>query len=47
VAGYLKPELTIEALDRQAQTQSDTQAAEAMQEAKRKLFTTFQHRRKA
>jgi hypothetical protein len=36
--GYLKPDLTIDQLDRIAGTKSDTQAAVAMQEAKRKLF---------
>ena len=47
VAGYLKAELTIAALDRQAQRQSDTAAAEQMQAAKRKLFASFHHRRSA
>ena len=44
VAGYLKPELTIEALDRVAATISDTRAAAQMQEAKRKLFASFRKR---
>jgi hypothetical protein len=47
VAGYLKPEITIEDLDRAARAQSDTAAAETMQTAKRKLFTSFHHRRSA
>jgi transposase InsO family protein len=42
VASHLKAELTIAMLDQQAQAKSDTQAAEDMQEAKRKLFGTFQ-----
>jgi transposase InsO family protein len=44
VAGYLKPELTIEALDRVAAAISDTRAAAQMQEAKRKLFASFRKR---
>lgn len=44
VAGYLKPELTIEALDRVAATISDTRAAAQMQDAKRKLFASFRRR---
>jgi transposase InsO family protein len=47
VAGYLKPELTIEALDQVARAQSDTAAAETMQAAKRKLFANFHQRRSA
>src|ERR1700683_2970027 len=47
VAGYLKPELTIEALDRASRFQSDTVAAETMQAAKRKLFASFHQRRSA
>ena len=42
VASYLKPALTIAMLDQQAQAKTDTQAAETMQEAKRKLFGSFQ-----
>jgi len=41
VASHLKSELTIAQLDQQAQAKSDTQAAEEMQEAKRKLFGSF------
>jgi len=44
VASHLKAELTIAKLDQQAQAKSDTQAAEQMQEAKRKLFASFQGR---
>ena len=47
VAGYLKAEWTIAALDQQARRQSDTEAAEQMQVAKRKLFASFHHRRSA
>ena len=47
VAGYLKSEWTIAALDQQARRQSDTEAAEQMQVAKRKLFASFHHRRSA
>jgi IS30 family transposase len=47
VAGYLKPELTLEALDQVARASSDTAAAEAMQAAKRKLFASFHQRRSA
>jgi transposase InsO family protein len=44
VASHLKAELTIAKLDQKAQAESDTQAAEQMQEAKRKLFASFQGR---
>ena len=44
LAGYLKPELTLEALDQVARASSDTAAAEAMQAAKRKLFASFHQR---
>lgn len=37
----LKPEFSIEMLDRTARQQSDTEAARSMQEAKRKLFLTL------
>ena len=47
LAGYLKPELTLEALDQMARASSDTAAAEAMQAAKRKLFASFHQRRSA
>jgi hypothetical protein len=42
VASHLKAEVTIAMLDQQAQAKSDTQAAEEMQAAKRKLFSSFQ-----
>jgi transposase InsO family protein len=44
---YLKPQITLAELDRFAQTQSDTEAALAMQRAKRKLFQTFRPKRTA
>jgi len=43
----LKPDVTIEELDRQARVKTDTQAALEMQEAKRKLFAGFHDRRSA
>jgi transposase InsO family protein len=42
VASHLKAEVTIAMLDQQAQAKTDTQAAVEMQEAKRKLFGSFQ-----
>jgi transposase InsO family protein len=47
VARHLKAELTIAMLDQQARAKSDTQAAEEMQEAKCKLFGSFQARSQA
>ncbi len=47
IAGHLKPEVTIQDLDRQARAKTDTEAASEMQEAKRKLFASFQRRRSA
>jgi transposase InsO family protein len=47
VARHLKAEWTIAQLDQLAQAKSDTQAAEEMQQAKRKLFASFQERRTA
>jgi transposase InsO family protein len=47
IARYLKPELTIAALDHRAREQSDTAAATAMQTARRILFQNFERRRKA
>jgi hypothetical protein len=44
VASYLRAEVTIAMLDQQAQAKSDTQAAEEMQEAKCRLFASFQER---
>jgi len=47
IAGYLKPEVTIEELERQARAKTDTAAAAEMQRAKAKLFASFQQRRSA
>src|SRR5450755_744441 len=44
---HLRPHLTLAELDRFVQTQSDTEAALAMQRAKRKLFQGFQRQRTA
>jgi transposase InsO family protein len=45
VAGYLRDDITLEELERQAGRQSDTGAAIKMQEAKRKLFASFQQKK--
>jgi transposase InsO family protein len=45
IAGYLKPGVTIQDLDRQARAKSDTEAATEMRAAKGKLFASFQRRR--
>jgi transposase InsO family protein len=45
VAGYLRDNITLEELERQAGRQSDTGAAIKMQEAKRKLFASFQQKK--
>ena len=42
VAKYLKADITLAELEQRACAQSDTQAAKQMQEAKRKLFASFQ-----
>jgi hypothetical protein len=42
VARYLKADLTVAELEQRARAKTDTQAAEEMQEAKRKLFASFQ-----
>lgn len=42
--GYLRPNVTLAELDRFAQSQSDTEAALAMQRVKRKLFPSLQQR---
>jgi hypothetical protein len=42
VASHLKAEVTIALLDQRAQAKTDTQAAEEMQDAKRKLLSSFQ-----
>jgi transposase InsO family protein len=44
---HLRPHITLAELDRFVQTQSDTEAALAMQRAKRKLFQSFQPKRTA
>lgn len=44
---YLKPALSIAALDQMAQSHSDTESARRMQEAKRKLFLDFRPERKS
>jgi transposase InsO family protein len=47
VTGYLQPDVTIADLDGRARAHSDTQAAAEMQDAKRKLFASFERRRSA
>ena len=47
VARHLNTDVTIEELEQQARAKSDTQAAVEMQEAKRKLFASFQVKRNA
>jgi transposase InsO family protein len=47
LAGFLRADLTVGQLAHSAAKQSDTQAAAAMQEAKRKLFTRLHHKRSA
>jgi len=44
---YLKPDLTVPALDQVAQAHSDTESARRMQQAKRKLFLGFRPERKS
>src|ERR1700678_461781 len=44
---HLRPRVTLAELERIAQSQSDTEAALAMQNAKRKLFQSFQQRNTA
>jgi transposase InsO family protein len=46
VAGYLRPSLTIETLDGRAAEQTDIEAAQGMQQAKRRLFARFEAPRK-
>jgi len=43
----LKPELSIQLLDRMAREQSDTESARRRQQAKRKLFLTLYQERKS
>lgn len=47
VAGHLKSEMTLRELEQQAKALTDTQAAQRMQAAKRKLFASFTGRRSA
>jgi transposase InsO family protein len=47
LAGHLRAEVTIQQLEQTARAQTDTKAAEEMQKAKEKLFTSFQQRRTA
>jgi transposase InsO family protein len=47
VAKYLKPDVTIQDLERQARAKTDTAAAEEMQKAKQSLFESFQQRKRA
>jgi transposase InsO family protein len=47
VAGYLKPDLTMDALRALARAETDTDAARRMQEARRKLFSSFHVKRTA
>jgi hypothetical protein len=47
LARYLKADLTLAELEERARAQSDTQAAKQMQEAKRKLFASFQQERQS
>lgn len=46
-AGYLKADVTLAGLEQLARAKSDMQAATEMQEAKRKLFASFQQKRTA
>jgi transposase InsO family protein len=47
LAAHLRPEFTVEQLAAQARQRSDTQAAQQMQEAKRKLFASLSRKRSA
>jgi transposase InsO family protein len=47
LAGFLRPDVTVEQLAKNAGTESDTQAAAGMQEAKRKLFARLRQKRSA
>jgi hypothetical protein len=46
VAGHLRAGVTIAALDQQARAQSDLESARQMQQAKRRLFASFEPPRK-
>ena len=47
LAGFLRPELTVDQLQQTAGAKSDTRAALEMRAAKRKLFARLQHKRSA
>jgi hypothetical protein len=47
LAAHLKPNITIEILDRQAGLSSDTEAARQMQKAKQELFESFRRKKSA
>ena len=47
LAGYLKPEITIESLEQRARADSDTEAARKMQQSKRELFAKLRQKRTA
>ena len=47
VAGFLRPDLTLDQLAQQAKEKSDTKAAVEMRAAKRKLYATLHQRRGA
>jgi transposase InsO family protein len=47
IAGYLKPEITMESLEQRARTHSDTEAAQKMQQAKRELFGSLRQKKTA
>jgi transposase InsO family protein len=47
VAGHLKPDMTIQELERQARAKTDTAAAAEMQKAKQKLLASFHQKRSA
>ena len=46
-AGYLKPNLSLSTLARQAQAHSDTESARQMQEAKQRLFASFRTQKRS
>jgi hypothetical protein len=46
-ASCLRPGVTLAELERSADAQTDTEAARAMQQAKRKLFSSFQAKQTA
>jgi transposase InsO family protein len=46
-SAYLRPEFSLQSLDRTATTYSDTECARRMQDAKRKLFSGFRQERKS